>query len=56
MHLVSKAKESYPLTTVIGMGLRVIQDDDGKYLSSDAVYQTQLLSTGDQVKKILENC
>ncbi len=46
---------SYPLTTVIGMGLRVIQDDDGKYLSSDAVYQTQLLSTGDQVKKLLEN-
>jgi len=44
-----------PIEWVVGLGLKVIEEDAGAFLSPDSVKDSELLSTTDQVKKLIEN-
>ena len=44
-----------PIEWVVGLGLKVIEEDSGNYLSPDSVKDSELLTTADQVKKLIEN-
>ena len=44
-----------PIEWVVGLGLKVIEEDSGEFLSPDQVKDSELLTTTDQVKKLIEN-
>ena len=44
-----------PIEWVVGLGLKVIEEDSGSYLSPNSVKDSELLTTSDQVKKLIEN-
>ena len=44
-----------PIEWVVGLGLKVIEEDNGEYLSPDSVKDSELITTTDQVKKLIEN-
>ena len=44
-----------PIEWVVGLGLKVIEEDSGSYLSPNSVKDSELLTTADQVKKLIEN-
>lgn len=44
-----------PIEWVVGLGLKVIEEDGGNYLSPNSVKDSELFTTADQVKKLIEN-